>query len=180
MKQHTLAVLYTILLDNVLGIAARIEGTPENFGKLLVQATDSELLKAHIFFEKLLRFIRADLNALLRLLADLRAEDRVFIDDAKVLGACMFQCLEIGHLHFKDHFAIFDCQRKEFASVEVLFAKEADDGLGNLALLEGQWLAWLSRKVIVHKDEVNCDFDCGKWIRHLYTCQLKSQSRVNF
>ena len=50
-------MLDTILFDNGLGVAARVEGASEDFGELLVQTADAQLLKTDVLLEELLSFI---------------------------------------------------------------------------------------------------------------------------
>ena len=56
-EKHAFTVLDTILLDNGLGVAARVEGASEDLSELLVQAADAQLLEADVLFEELLSFI---------------------------------------------------------------------------------------------------------------------------
>ena len=55
-------MLDTILFDDSLRVASRVECATENLCKLLVQSANTELLEAHVLFEDLLGLIRVDLD----------------------------------------------------------------------------------------------------------------------
>lgn len=56
-QKHALAVLHTILFNDVLRVASRVEGASKYLCKLLIQTTNSQLLEAHVLFEYLLRLV---------------------------------------------------------------------------------------------------------------------------
>ena len=109
-KKHAFAVLDTILLDNGLGVAARVEGASEDFCELLVQTADAQLLKTDVLLEELLSFIRAYFDALVGLLRDFEAEDRVFVDYSEVLSASMDQSFYLLNRDFENDLALSDGQ----------------------------------------------------------------------
>lgn len=96
-------MLHSVLLNYRLRVAARVESASKNFRELLVKTANSQLLEAHVFFEKLLCLIRADFNICLGLLADFEAKNCVLVDDAKVLSARMGQSIYDVNLDFDDH-----------------------------------------------------------------------------
>jgi len=122
-EEHTLAVFDAILLDNLLGVAPRVESASENLGELLVETADTQLLKAHVLLKKLLGLARVDFDLRFGLLVNFESENGVFVDDAEIKGARVVKRVKARHEDGQDDLGISDRQREQLTSVELFLGE---------------------------------------------------------
>ena len=68
-------MLHAVLFNDGLGIATAVEGSAEDFGELLIKATDAQRLEANVLLEYLLDLVADYLNCFGSILLDV-ARDR--------------------------------------------------------------------------------------------------------